>query len=208
MMRDRLADGLVELTLGIGFMLSGWVFADFARHLTADGFLGEAAGLIGRLTLLSLVSPVVVLLLQYGLARRGWAWPRWPTATWRRPLQALGVGVPLAVGIGYYSARLNAASLATLEHDFPILFGLLTALIPLGFAFVSGKWRYYVILAGVAGSGFVISTLSPRVQLRSGGLIIWVITGLLFGLSGGLRWLLFMWNQRDYRASQEDESSL
>lgn len=195
-MRDRLADGLVEIALGVGFVLTGRVFVTFGRTLSPETMVMDVVRLLLRLTLISLLLPVIVLLLQYVLARRGWQWPPWPRATWRRSLLALAAGVPLAVGIGYLLARFNEAPLAAPAFTFPALFGLLVALVPLGFAFVSGKWRYYAILLVVAVSGFVVPYATERGTWRATGIGIWSFTGVLFIISGIVRWFLFVWQQR------------
>ena len=70
-MRDRLADGLVEIALGVGFVLTGRVFVTFGETLAPETLFSDVFGLVLRLSVISLLLPAIVLLIQLVLDLRG-----------------------------------------------------------------------------------------------------------------------------------------
>ena len=103
--------------------------------------------------------------------------------TWSRSLPGLFLGAPLIGLVSWMSAALTVDAPEVAAAHLPPLTGLLTAIIPLAFGFVTGRWRFYLLLLPVAASGWVLLALWPESQppsLPLAGLAIWLFTGMLF----------------------------
>lgn len=180
------SDGLAEIGVGIGFIVTGGILLliGFLPTLALKLVAMPAAGLF-----ISWAFPNVI-----AAVRARWLTTAAGMAVHHTTLRAQVIGAAVILPIVVWLS-LNFAMLTqhlTAANSWPlwcITIGLFFSLIPLFLGFVSGVMRFYLVAAPIIGAGFLSIFMAPNVTASA--LLVWFVTGLCFCLSGFLALLRF-----------------
>lgn len=180
------SDGLAEIGVGVGFLLTGGVLLSIGSlpTVTLKVLAMPLTGLLISLVFPSLISAVR---------------SRWLNKTSVEPLyrsslrsQVIGVGILLPV-VGWL-----AINVAALGDDLTgrgslglwcITIGLFFSLVPLLWGFVSGMLRFYLVAIPVIGSG--VAAAYWTLSIGASTLLVWFVTGVCFLVSGTIALIVF-----------------
>lgn len=173
------SDGLAELGVGIGFLLTGLVWL--------------LIGILPTVLLKLLAMPIAGLVIS-------WAFPKAITAVRERWLttavelsvhrttlraQIIGAAVILPIVI-WLSLDFSALALHFNAADswriWCTSIGLFFSFIPLFMGFISGVVRFYLLAIPIIMAGFAAITITETVA--SSTLLLWFVTGVCFTVSG------------------------
>lgn len=180
------SDGLAEIGVGVGFMVTGGVLLliGFLPTLTLKMMAMPAAGLFISWAFPSVITAVRTRWLT---TAAGMAIHR---TTLRAQVSGAAVILPIVVWLSLNFATLaQQVTAADSWRLWCITIGLFFSLIPLFLGFVSGVIRFYLMAAPIIGAGFLSIFMAPNVTASA--LIVWFVTGLCFCLSGLITLLRF-----------------
>ena len=195
--RHWLDDGIVELGIGTGFLGTALVLQQTVGDIAADGH--QVAAYAGQFLLavlvISLSLPITVTAIRRRLPADVVIPHRFgPIEPFRRQMLIILLGLPILVSLGWLTADMARLSVAELGRPLLLAVALITSLIPLGFAIVTGWGRFFImvllVVAAGPAAGLLFGWLAAQ-SLFAFGLLIWAFAGMLFLATGGYNYLRF-----------------
>ena len=199
----------MELGLGVGFLGTAMVLRQTVGDIATDG--RQVATYAGQFLLavivISLSLPIIVTALRRRLPDDVVVPRRFgPIEPVRRQIIIVLLGLPILVLLGWLTVDMASLTVAELGRPLLVAVALITSLVPLGFAIVTGWGRFFVMVGLVVAAGPTVGAIYESLSGQSllvFGLLIWAFTGMLFLATGGYNYLRFRHFLKLYRTTHE-----